>query len=270
MKPGQQTMAWGPFGLEGRTAIITGAARGIGLGCARLFLEAGANVVIADTDDAAASTAQLSLANDHGADRMLACSTDVTVPADIDRLIASCVAAFGAVDVLVNVAGIYPAATFDEMTAEHVQQMFRVNVEGLVLTTRAAALRMRAQGSGGAIVNMGSMGALRGSHPGLIVYGASKGAVHSFTTRAAAALAPDRIRVNAIAPGSIETDTAKALTEASDAASQASLAAANAQIPMGRFGTPDDIAPAAVFLASDAARYITGITLLVDGGRMSQ
>lgn len=261
-------MHWGPFGLDDRTAIITGAARGIGLGCARLFLDAGARVVIADADAEAAGAASDELARRHP-DRVSSISADITRPEDIDAMIEHCVARFASLDVLVNNAGIYPAATFDEMTVEHVQRLLRVNVEGLVLTTRAAALRMRTQGTGGAIVNLGSMGALRGSHPGLIAYGTSKGAVHSFTTRAAAALAPDGIRVNAIAPGSIATDNAQALTDASDPIAQAALAAANAQIPLGRFGTPDDIAPAAVFLASDAARYITGITLLVDGGRMA-
>ena len=88
--------------------------------------------------------------------------------------------------------------------------------------------------------------------------------------RASAALAADGIRVNTIAPGSIDTESANALTDTSDERAQAALAAANAQIPLGRFGTPDDIAPAVVFLASDAARYITGITILVDGGRMAQ
>jgi NAD(P)-dependent dehydrogenase (short-subunit alcohol dehydrogenase family) len=263
-------MSWGPFGLDGKTAIITGAAKGIGFGCARLFLQAGANVLIADTDAEASTAALRTLALVDTVGRAATCPVDITVPHDIDRMVACCIDEFGSVDVLVNNAGIYPAATFDEMTPEHVQRLLRVNVEGPILTTRAVALRMRAQGRGGAIVNMGSMGALRGSHPGLITYGASKGAVHSFTLRASAALAPDGIRVNAIAPGSINTESANALTDASDERAQAALAAANAQIPLGRFGTPDDIAPAAVFLASDAARYITGVTILVDGGRMAQ
>jgi len=263
-------MSWGPFGLDGKTAIITGAARGIGHGCAQLFLQAGANVLIADADAEASAAALQVLARIDAAGRAAMCSVDVTRPDDIDRMVTRCVDEFGSLDVLVNNAGIYPAATFDEMTPEHVQRLLRVNVEGLILTTRAVAIHMRAQGRGGAIVNMGSMGALRGSHPGLITYGASKGAVHSFTLRASAALAPDRIRVNAIAPGSIDTERANALTDASDERAQAALAAANAQIPLGRFGTPEDIAPAAVFLASDAARYITGVTILVDGGRMAQ
>ena len=263
-------MSWGPFALDGKTAIITGAAKGIGLGCARLFLRAGANVLIADADAEASTAALRTLALVDAAGRAAMCPVDITVPDDIDTMVARCIDEFGSVDVLVNNAGIYPAATFDEMTPEHVQRVLRVNVEGPILTTRAVARRMRAQGRGGAIVNMGSMGALRGSHPGLITYGASKGAVHSFTLRASAALAADGIRVNAIAPGSIDTESANALTDASDERAQAALAAANAQIPLGRFGTPDDIAPAAVFLASDAARYITGITILVDGGRMAQ
>ena len=263
-------MSWGPFGLDRKTAIITGAGKGIGLGCARLFLQAGANVLIADTDAEASAAALRTLERFDTVGRAAICRVDITRPDDIDRMVAFCVDEFGSLDVLVNNAGIYPAATFDEMTPGHVQRLLRVNVEGLILTTRAAALRMRGQGRGGAIVNMGSMGALRGSHPGLITYGASKGAVHSFTLRASAALAADGIRVNAIAPGSIDTESANALTDASDERAQAALAAANAQIPLGRFGTPDDIAPAAVFLASDAARYITGITILVDGGRMAQ
>ena len=263
-------MSWGPFGLDGKAAIITGAGKGIGLGCARLFLQAGANVCIADVDAEASAAALQELARVDAVGRAAMCQVDITRPDDIDRMVARCVDEFGSLDVLVNNAGIYPAATFDEMTPEHVQRLLRVNVEGLILTTRAAALRMRAQGRGGAIVNMGSMGALRGSHPGLITYGASKGAVHSFTLRSSAALAADGIRVNAIAPGSINTESANALTDASDERARAALAAANAQIPLGRFGTPEDVAPVAVFLASDAARYITGVTILVDGGRMAQ
>jgi NAD(P)-dependent dehydrogenase (short-subunit alcohol dehydrogenase family) len=263
-------MPWGPFGLDGKTAIITGAARGIGLGCARLFLDAGANLLIVDTDPTAAEAVRHELAVVHGAARVAVCTADIAEPVDIDRMVIACVDTFGALDVLVNNAGVYPAASFDDLTPEHVRGLLRVNVEGPLLTTRAVAMHMRARGSGGAIVNMGSMGALRGSHPGLIAYGASKGAVHSFTIRAAAALGVHGIRVNAIAPGSISTDSAHELTNASDPAAQAALATANSQIPMGRLGTPDDIAPAAVFLASDASRYITGITLLVDGGRMTQ
>ncbi|MBX6389440.1 MAG: SDR family oxidoreductase, partial [Frankia sp.] len=262
-------MSWGPFDLTGRAAIVTGAARGIGFACASRLREAGAHVLVADLDEEGANKAVAELELVIAPGKIAAFAGDIAVPADIDRMVACCVTAFGAVDILVNNAAIYPAAPFESVTAEFIQRVLRVNVEGLILTTQAVARQMKAQGRGGAIVNIGSMGAVRGAHPGLVVYGASKGAVTSFTIRAAAALAADGIRVNAIAPGAIETDSGAAMraaTEASDKQAAAALAGANSRIPLGRFGRPDDVATVAVFLASDAAGFVTGTTLPVDGG----
>jgi 3-oxoacyl-[acyl-carrier protein] reductase len=134
--------------------------------------------------------------------------------------------------------------------------------------TRAASVPMIARGDGGAVVNLASVGALRGLHPGLVTYGASKGAVISFTRRAAGALGQHAIRVNAIAPGTIVTEGATAVDQTGSTAQAPALGEAASRIPLGRTGTPDDIATVAVFLASDAARYISGVTLVVDGGAL--
>jgi len=264
-------MTWGPFDLTGKTAIVTGAARGIGLGTARRLREAGANVLLADLDAAGVAAAEHELATQPGSGRVASCAADIAHADAGLSMVQRCVQEFDGIDILVNNAGVYPTATFAEMTPEHIRQLLSVNVEGTILATQAAALQMIDQGRGGAVVNLASMGALRGTHPGMIAYGASKGAVISFTTRAAAALAGHGIRVNAIAPGSIDTEGAADTTASAhehDEQSAAALAAANAQIPLGRTGTPDDIATVVVFFASDAARYVTGVTMVVDGGRM--
>ena len=261
-------MTWGPFELTGKAALITGAARGIGLGCARRFREAGAHVLVADIDGEAAAEAVTQLDEVPGGGALASCEIDVGDPGSADAAVRRCVDGFGSIDVLVNNAGVYPAAEFDDLTPEHIRYVLRVNVEGLILTTRAAALPMIGRGHGGSVVNLASVGALRGLHPGLVTYGASKGAVISFTRRAAGALGSHAIRVNAIAPGTIVTEGATALGAQESTAEASALAEAASRIPLGRTGTADDVATVAVFLASDAARYVTGTTIIVDGGAM--
>jgi NAD(P)-dependent dehydrogenase (short-subunit alcohol dehydrogenase family) len=261
-------MTWGPFDLTGRAVVVTGGARGIGFGCARRFREAGAHVLIADIDAEAASSAADQLGEHPGIGGVAARAVDVADPDDARAAVRGCVESFGTIDVLVNNAGVYPAASFEEMTPEHIRGVLRVNVEGVILMTQEAGLQMTEQGTGGSIVNLASIGALRGLHPGLLTYGASKGAVISFTRRAAGALGPHAIRVNAIAPGTIHTETAQSFRDAGATVDEELLRSSEARVPLGRAGTPDDIATVAVFLASDAARYVTGVTMVVDGGAM--
>jgi len=250
---------WGPFDLTGKAALVTGAARGIGFACARRLREAGADVLLVDVDADAAAVAREHLAAGSAPGGVAVQVLDVAEPGTANSAVQGCVNAFGVLDALVNNAGIYPLASFDEITPEHIQRVLAVNVEGLILMTQAAALQMTDQGRGGAIVNLASVGALRGLTPGHLTYGASKGAVISFTRRAAGALGSDGIRVNAIAPGAI--DTSGVLGLGGDNVLPDGL-----RVPAGGMGTPDDIATVAVFLASDAARDVNGVTIVVDGG----
>ena len=250
---------WGPFDLTGKAALVTGAARGIGFACACRLREAGADVLLVDVDADAAAVAREHLVAWSAPGGVAVQALDVAGPGTADSAVQGCVDAFGSLDVLVNNAGIYPLARFGEITPEHIQRVLAVNVEGLILMTQAAALQMTDQGRGGAIVNLASVGALRGLTPGHLTYGASKGAVISFTRRAAGALGSDGIRVNAIAPGAI--DTSGVLGLGGDNVLPDGL-----RVPLSRMGTPDDIATVAVFLASDAARYVNGVTIVVDGG----
>jgi NAD(P)-dependent dehydrogenase (short-subunit alcohol dehydrogenase family) len=259
----------GPFDLTGRAVLVTGAARGIGLACALRLRAAGAHVLVADRDadqTVAAKQRLLALPGHSDVDTLV---LDVADPDAATAAISGCVDRFGRIDGLVNNAGIYPPAQFGEITPEHIRQVFGVNVEGLILLTQAAVLHMRAQRSGGSVVNIASIGALRGVHPGTLTYGASKGAVISFTRRAAGAVGGDSIRVNAIAPGAIDTSGDDGLGGGADGAAAPGSPARDLAIPLGRIGTPDDVATVAVFLVSDAARYVSGVTIVVDGGLLT-
>jgi 2-deoxy-D-gluconate 3-dehydrogenase len=261
-------MNWGPFDLTGRAAIVTGGAMGIGFGIASRFREAGADVAIADVSADAGEAAVERLRAVSGSGRVTAVRVDVSDPASVCDGVAAVVDRFSGVDVLVNNAGIYPVAPLADVTPELIQRILSVNVAGVMLMTKAVAGFMAERG-GGAVVNIASMDAFHPSFPGLSTYGASKGAVVSMTKHHAFELAASLIRVNAIAPGGIMTEGAAASSSGgglTEEERQAIADAMTAKIPLGRFGDPDDIAPVAVFLASDAARYMTGETVLVDGG----
>jgi len=258
---------WGPFDLAGKAAIVTGGAMGIGFGIASRMTEAGADVVIADIDASTAEAAAKRLSEHRG--RAIAVRGDVSDVETGQALAAACTAEFGSVDILVNNAGVYPIAPFAELTPAVFDRIFSINVRGLTFTSQGVAAAMAAQGSGGAIVNIASMDGFHPSFPGLSAYGASKAAVVQLTKNMALELAPQGIRVNAIAPGGIITEGASGTSAGgglSEEERQAILAAMTARIPLGRMGEPDDIATVAVFLASDAARYMTGHTVLVEGG----
>lgn len=263
-------MSWGPFDLGGCAAIVTGAAKGIGFGIARRFVEAGACVLLADADEKAVFDAVKRL--EVPPDRAAPMHVDVSSKEAGAAMVARCVKWQGKVDALVNNAGIYPQTPMLKMTPEQFERVWRINTFGLAFASKAAALQMVQQGHGGSILNISSVDALHPSMVGLAAYDASKGSVHMFTRSLALELAPHRIRVNEIAPGGVATEgTAKPLEGSGMTAEQMAAMMdgfVKTKIPMGRMGEPDDIATAAVFLTSPAARYVTGSYLVVDGGML--
>lgn len=262
-------MSWGPFGIAGKNAIVTGSAMGIGYGIVDRYVEAGANAVIADLDGEAAEQAARKLAGSPG--RVVAVQADVASDGAGETLVARCVESFGSLDIVVNNAGIYPQVPMLEMTPEMFDRVYRINLRGLAFLSKAAAQRMIAQGKGGAIINISSIDAFRPSMIGLAAYDASKGGVTMLTKNLALELAPHGIRVNAIAPGGIQTEGASKPLEGSGLTVEQMEELTHAfveRIPMRRMGVPDDIATVAVFLASGASAYMTGTTVIVDGGAL--
>ncbi len=261
-------MNWGPFSLEGKHAVVTGGAQGIGFGIVRRFVEAGADVVVADLDGELAEKKAVSLA---GPGEAIGMAVDVTDLGAGDALVARATEAFGSVDILVNNAGIYPQVPMLEMTADLWDRVQNVNLRGLAFVSKAFGAAMAEQGTGGKIVNIASIDGLHPSMVGLAAYDASKGGVVMFTRNLALELAPHNITVNAIAPGGISTEGTAAPLEGSgmsEAEMEAMIQQFTARIPMGRMGEPDDIAKTAVFLASSAADYMTGEIMVVDGGML--
>ena len=245
--------------LKDRTAIITGAARGIGLAIAEEFSKQGAKLVLVDVLDAEGEAAakRLSAYYQH---------CDVSKAADVQALVATTVKLHGAVDILVNNAGISIAGDFLEITEAQFDQVIGVNLKGSFLLSQACAREMVKQVAGGrkagAIVNMSSVNDTL-AIPTIAPYTMSKGGVRQLTKVAALALAPHGIRVNAIGPGSIMTDMLK--TVATD---KAAMNRVLSRTPLGRVGEASEIASVAAFLASDEASYISGQVIYVDGGRM--
>jgi 2-deoxy-D-gluconate 3-dehydrogenase len=253
--------------LRGKSAVVTGAAAGIGLGIAGRLAEAGAAVTIADVDGAAAEVAAAGLrALDR---RAQAVAADVSAAADVQRLIGAAVGAYGGLDVLVNNAGIYPLRTALRMSEAEWDRVLDVNLKGAFLCAQAAAAQMRAQGRGGVVLNIASVDALHPSGVGLAHYDASKGGLLMLTRSLALELAPLRIRVLALAPGGITTEGARAQTQrllSSGIDLEQMRKQFLAKIPLGRMGEPDDVARVALFLVSDVAAYMTGTLVVVDGG----
>jgi 3-oxoacyl-[acyl-carrier protein] reductase len=247
--------------LQGKVAIVTGAAGGFGEGIARLFVAEGAKVLIADLDGDKAQTVAASL----GAGNARAVRCDVSKRADIDAAVKACVDAFGVPDIVVNNAGTthknQPMLQIDEATFDRV---FAVNVKSIYHMTQAVLPLMRERGQGGSIVNIGSTAGIR-PRPGLSWYNASKGAVNLLSKSMAVELGPDNIRVNAVCPVMGATGLLEQFLGAAD--SPEARAKITAGIPLGRLSTPEDVAQATLYLASDAARFITGVELPVDGGR---
>jgi glucose 1-dehydrogenase len=244
------------FGLQGRVTVITGGAQGIGAACARRLAAEGAPVAIWDLADAAGRA----LAAELGA---LYCRCNVAVKAEVDAALAATIERFGRVDALVNNAGIFKAADFLEITEADWDAVLDVNLKGSFLVGQAVARRLVAQG-GGAIVNMSSVNGTL-TIPSIASYNASKGGINQLTRVMALALDDRGVRVNAVAPGTIATELAKNAVLTSDEARTRILS----RTPMRRLGEPEEIADVVAFLLSDAASYVTGEIVTVDGGRMT-
>lgn len=247
--------------LEGRTALVTGGARGIGKAICEAYAREGARVAVADL---ALGDAQETAAAING----LAVEMDVTDLASIKAGVAEVDAAFGGIDILVNNAGIFNMGTIEEITPEDYRRQYDVNVGGTIFTCQAVVPGMKDRG-GGAIINFSSQAGRRGE-PNITVYCSTKAAVISVTQCLALELAKDNIRVNAIAPGVIDTpmwDQVDALfAKYENRAPGEKKKLVGEAVPLGHMGRPSEIADPAVFLASDDARYITAQTLNVDGG----
>lgn len=255
--------------LKSKSAIVTGGAKGIGFGIASRLASAGAQVLIADMDLAAAkkSVAEL-VANGWKADYI---QTDVSDEEQVKAMISACRGRFGSVDIMVNNAGIYPAEPLSQMSRQDFQKVMDVNLRSVFLTTKHASEVMKEQG-GGKIINITSIDALHPSMVGLAHYDASKHGEWGFTKNSALELAEHNIQVNAIAPGGIATPGTSALQAAAPRADAAAMKertdAFMARIPMHRMGEPDEIGKVALFLASDMSSYMTGSQIVVDGGAL--
>src|SRR4051812_41559944 len=248
--------------LDGKAAIMTGGARGIGLAVAERFVAEGASVIIGDREDDAGAAAARRL----GA-KCRFVHADVGEAADTAKLVTQACAAFGAVDILVNNAGIIHGADFLDLAEADFDRVLRVNLKGTFLVGQAAARQMveqvKAGRPPGAIINMSSINAVV-AIGNQVPYCVSKGGIDQLTKVMALSLAPYGIRVNAIGPGSIMTDILKSV--ATDKEAKRRLLS---RTPLGRIGEAAEIAAIAAFLASDDASYITGETIYADGGRLA-
>ncbi|HTW96921.1 MAG TPA: SDR family NAD(P)-dependent oxidoreductase [Candidatus Methylomirabilis sp.] len=240
--------------LKNKIAIVTGARQGIGKGIALALAQEGCQVVVSDINQEDCQKVVEEIAK-MGA-KGLAVKCDVSQKADVDELISATVKEFGGLDIMVNNAGIYPFKPFAEMTEADWDKVMSINLKSVFLGTQAAAKAMK---DGGRIVSISSIASLIG-FPGLAHYCASKGGINGFVRAVALELAGQKITVNAIAPGAIETPGAS--VGMNEEVKKQTVAG----IPLGRMGTPDDIAQAVVFLASERASYITGQVIVVDGG----
>ncbi len=247
--------------LKDRVAVVTGAARGIGLACTRRLAAEGARVMMADIDGERLAASHASLeAEGHVVASQL---TDVANVPQINRLIEVAVERFGRVDIMLNNAGIARNQDFMSITETDFDEVLGVNLRGYFFGLKAAAHQMIAQGEGGVIINMSSINALV-ANPSVATYAISKGGVNQVTTLGAVALAPYGIRVVGIGPGTILTDMVRNAFMGSDEARRTILS----RTPIGRCGEPEEIASVAAFLASADASYITGQTIYPDGGRL--
>nr|WP_295928154.1 glucose 1-dehydrogenase [uncultured Dyadobacter sp.] len=244
--------------LLNKVAVVTGASKGIGAGIAKGLAAEGAAVVV---NYASAKEGAEKLVSEiiHDGGKAIAVQGDVSQQADVDRIFSEAQHAFGGVDILVNNAGVYQFGAIEDITAEEFNRQFNTNVLGLLLVTKGAVRNFGDKG--GSIINISST-VTRITPPGSAIYTASKGAVDSITQVLSKELGPKKIRVNAINPGMVETEgTHTAGFIGSDFHANAEKTA-----PLGRIGQPDDIAPIAVFLASDDSRWLTGETIIASGG----
>lgn len=244
--------------LDGQVAIITGGARGIGLGIATVLRAEGAEVAIADADEpaAVAAAAALSTAGEHA----IGVRTDVTELRDVENLAAAVVSHWGRIDILAANAGIYPHILLRDLTIADWNRVMSINVSGAMLAIQACLPQMTEQGYGRIVLTSSITGSVVGQ-PGYAHYGASKAAMLGLMRSAAIELAPAGITVNAVLPGNIRTP---GFDEVGPEHRRRMLAA----IPLNRLGEPEDVGWAVRFLASREAAYVTGQTLIVDGGQV--
>ena len=244
--------------LQGKVAVVTGASKGIGAEIARSLAAAGASVVVNYASSReGADKVVADIAAKGG--KALAVRGNVALAADVERLFVETAKAFGPIDILVNNAGVYKFAPIEQFTEDEFHRQFNINVLGLIQTTKEALKHFN--GAGGSVINIGSS-IVRSNPAGSVIYTATKGAVDSVTRVLSRELAPRKIRVNGLNPGGVETEgTHSAGMMGSDFEKRIL-----ANTPLGRIGQPNDIAPVAVFLASDDSGWLTGDILVVSGG----
>jgi 3-oxoacyl-[acyl-carrier protein] reductase len=243
--------------LKGKVAVVTGASKGIGAGIAKALAAEGASVVV-NYASSKAGADDVVVAIKKAGGTALAVQGDVSKAADAQRLIDTAVNTYGHLGVLVNNSGVYEFAPIESITEEHFHRIFNINVLGVLLTTQAAAKHL---GKGGSIINIGS-GVTRITPPNSAVYTATKGALDAITGVLSRELGPKQIRVNSINPGMVETEG----THTGGFIGSDLEKALVTQTPLGRIGQVTDIAPIAVFLASDDSQWLTGEILLAAGG----
>lgn len=259
------------FDLTSQVAVVTGAGRGIGRAIALRLVEAGAAVVLADVDRAAAEVVATQIANQGG--HATAVAADVSQVAEARTVVRQAALAFGRLDILINNAGVFPFAAALRVSEDQWDRVAGVNLKGTFFCAQAAAQQMIAEQHGGRIVNLASVDALRPTG-NLAPYDAAKGGVLALTRALAREFAQYSITVNAIVAGEIDTPGSQAAASALSQVSQESgvrvelmdSPAFRARIPLGRLGQPDDVATVALFLVSGAAEYLTGSCVVVDGG----
>jgi NAD(P)-dependent dehydrogenase (short-subunit alcohol dehydrogenase family) len=253
--------------LHGRVALVTGGGSGIGRAASERFASQGAAVAVVDLRADAAEETVAKIAAEGG--RALPVAADVAVGAEVDAAVARTLDTWGRLDVLYNNAGVNSRGSVADATEDDWDRCFSVNVKGTFLCSRAAVPHLAAGGVG-AIVNQGSVAALVGV-PNFAAYCAAKGAVVALTRSMAIDLAPRGVRVNAICPGTVFTPLMEPLLRArGDGDLQAGLARTTAKYPIGRLGTPEEIARVALFLAGDDASFVTGSIVTADGGMTAQ
>ena len=255
--------------LRGRVALVTGAAQGFGRAIAGRLSEAGAAVAAVDRQ---AGRLQGVVADLRGRGRSaVGITADVTDEADVERAVAETVETLGGLHILVNNAGIFSNRLVESLDLAEFRRIFAVNLDGTYMFTRAAVRAFRAQGVRGSVVNLSSIDGVRPTAPGLVHYDASKHAVKGLTRTLALELAPEGIRVNAVAPGfarteGVEEEIARRATGGIDV--EAQWDGLIERVPMGRLVDPDDVARAVLFLASDLSSFVTGTLLVIDGGSL--
>lgn len=251
----------GQFRLDGKTAVVTGSASGIGQRIAEVLAEAGAKVIVADINEQPAqSVAEQIRSRGHQASAVAA---DVSREHSVAKMLDTAIATYGSLDVLVNNAAIFPKKPFLEVDIEFWDRLHAVNLRGTFLCLREGIRRMKAQGKGGSIVNISSVSSMQAVVYHNATYNASKAGVNSLTRTTALEFGEDGIRVNAVLPGGVPTPGAKA---ASSGMQMRGPILGPGRVPLGGMGDPQDIALAVLFFASSASRYVTGQLLAVDGG----